>query len=321
VQVVIEPDDDHEQDGDRQATVIHEVAAIQRDTEVSLDTLGLQLTEAKGLLQRVQEVVIDEQARSSLAEQKACQQCGRQHPHKDTKTIVMRTLFGTVRLASPRWRQCPCQSQPTRTFCPLAAALPERSTPELLYLESKFAGLISYGQSASLLAETLPLGRTLHASAVRPHALATAKRLEGELGPEQTIFADGCQRDFDAMPRPDLPLTVGLDGGYVHTSQQRSKRDGWFEVIAGKSMPAHGPPKCFGFVQTYDTKPKRRLFEVLRSQGMQMNQQVTFFTDGGDDVRELPLYLNPPLRTLPGLVPHRDADHRHEPTRQRAACS
>src|SRR6266542_4711226 len=26
---------------------------------------------------------------------------------------------------------------------------------------------------------------------------------------------------------------------------------------------------------------------------MQMNQQVTFLTDGGEDVRELPLYLNP----------------------------
>ena len=25
--------------------------------------------------------------------------------------------------------------------------------------------------------------------------------------------------------------------------------------------------KCFGFVQTLDTKPKRRLFEVLQSQG------------------------------------------------------
>jgi hypothetical protein len=33
------------------------------------------------------------------------------------------------------------------------------------------------------------------------------------------------------------------------------KRDGWFEVIAGKSMPTDGPAKCFGFVQTYDTKP------------------------------------------------------------------
>ena len=53
------------------------------------------------------------------------------------------------------------------------------------------------------------------------------------------------------------------------------------------------PPSVFGFVQTYDTKPKRRLFEVLKSQGMQLNQQVTFVTDGGDDVRELPLYLNP----------------------------
>ena len=79
----------------------------------------------------------------------------------------------------------------------------------------------------------------------------------------------------------------------MHSSQQRSRRDGWFEVIAGKSMPTDGPAKCFGFVQTYDIKPKRRLFEVLKSQGMQMNQQVTFLTDGGEDVRDLPLYLNP----------------------------
>jgi hypothetical protein len=128
---------------------------------------------------------------------------------------------------------------------------------------------------------------------LRLHALSTAERLESELGPEQPMFAEGCQRDWDALPRPDLPLTVGLDGGYVHSSQQRSRRDGWFEVIAGKSVPTEGAAKCFGFVQTYDTKPKRRLFEVLRSQGMQMNQQVTFFTDGGDDVRDLPLYLNP----------------------------
>jgi len=45
-------------------------------------------------------------------------------------------------------------------------------------------------------------------------------------------------------------------------------------------------------VQTYDTKPKRRLFEVLRSQGMAANQQVTFLTDGGEDIRDLPCYLN-----------------------------
>jgi len=64
-------------------------------------------------------------------------------------------------------------------------------------------------------------------------------------------------------------------------------------VIVGKSMPDDGPSKCFGFVQTYDCKPKRGLFEVLRSQGMQMNLQVTFLTAGGEGVRDLPFYLNP----------------------------
>jgi hypothetical protein len=84
----------------------------------------------------------------------------------------------------------------------------------------------------------------------------------------------------------------------VHASTQRSRREGWFEVIAGKSMPAEGEAKCFGFVQTYDPKPKRRLFEVLKAQGMQPNQQVAFLTDGGEDVRELPLYLNPQAEHL-----------------------
>jgi len=46
-------------------------------------------------------------------------------------------------------------------------------------------------------------------------------------------------------------------------------------------------------VQTVDQKPKRRLFEVLQSQGHQLNQQITFLSDGGDTVRELQLYLNP----------------------------
>ena len=31
----------------------------------------------------------------------------------------------------------------------------------------------------------------------------------------------------------------------------------------------------------------------LKSQGLQANQQVTFLSDGADDVRELPLYLSP----------------------------
>jgi hypothetical protein len=63
--------------------------------------------------------------------------------------------------------------------------LPERTTPELGYLEAKFAGLASYGLSAKLLAEVLPLGRPLHATAVHLYAQAVARRLEYEPGEER----------------------------------------------------------------------------------------------------------------------------------------
>ena len=53
------------------------------------------------------------------------------------------------------------------------------------------------------------------------------------------------------------------------------------------------PAKCFGFVQTYDQKPRRRLWEVMKSQGMQENQQVVFMSDGGEDVRRVQEYLHP----------------------------
>ena len=56
--------------------------------------------------------------------------------------------------------------------------------------------------------------------------------------------------------------------------------------------------KRFGSVQTEDTKAKRRLFEVLTSQGFQLNQQITFLSDGKDAVRNLQLYMSPEAEHL-----------------------
>jgi hypothetical protein len=117
------------------------------------------------------------------------------------------------------------------------------------------------------------------------------------------VFIAGCPRDWGHLPIPDGPLTVGIDGGYVRDWAEKQRQ---FEVIVGKSIlaftreDAEDVPssKCFGFVQTFDTKPKRRLFEVLQSQGLQLNQQLTFLSDGGDTVRDLQLYLSPEAEHL-----------------------
>lgn len=55
--------------------------------------------------------------------------------------------------------------------------------------------------------------------------------------------------------------------------------------------------------QSFDEKPKRRLFELLKNQGMQENQQIVFLSDGGEDVRNLQLILESASRASARLVP------------------
>src|SRR5712691_8370069 len=108
----------------------------------------------------------------------------------------------------------------------------------------------------------------------------------------------GLSAFFGELPIPDGPMTVGIDGGYV---KAQGMEQAWFEVIAGKSIVSfrrgedqpNSSIKCFSFVRTYDEKPKRRLHEHLQSQGLQMNQQIEFLSDGGDTVRDVQLYLSP----------------------------
>ncbi len=285
VQVIVDTPDHTE-------PVVREVFALKRDA-LAVDLVGLHLTEAHELVTALQEVLVGAQISQALAQRRCCAHCGRAYRHKDTKKITLRTLFGTLDIDSPRWLRCPCHSAETASFSPLATTLAQHTTPELVYLQARFAAVMSYAQAGALLGEVLPLGRTLHPSVIRAQLHQVATRLEAELGAEDTAGIGGCPRDWDALPRPGMPLTVGLDGGYVHSTTQTSRKDGWFEVVAGKSMPTDGAAKCFAFVQKIETKPRRRLFEVLAAQGMAANQSVTFLTDGGEDIRELPLYLYP----------------------------
>jgi hypothetical protein len=134
VQVIVHPDDDSDA-----TAVVREVFALDREV-LAPDTLGLQQGEAQDLLLAVQDTLVAHQVDAAVAAQVPCPGCGRARRHKDTRAIVVRSLFGTLRLPSPRWWHCDCQAQPTRTFQPLAELLPERTTPELAYLQVRFAG-------------------------------------------------------------------------------------------------------------------------------------------------------------------------------------
>jgi hypothetical protein len=271
---------------------VHEVAHWERGV-LQPETLGLTLAESKEVLHGLQQAMVTHQVDGFQVSQAQCAPCGKPHRRKGTHRFPFRTLFGKLTLESPRYYTCACQPQPQQSWSPLAEVLKERTAPELLYLEVKFAARVSYGLTGELLTELLPIGCPLSTASLHRTVQQVAQRLEGELGDEQVQFIEGGPREWEQLPPPDPPLTVGLDGGYVHAREPRGRRDGWFEVITGKSVPAEGPSRCFALVNKYDQKPKRRLFEILKSQGLQMNQQVVFLSDGGDTVRQLPAYLSP----------------------------
>jgi len=211
VQVIVESDNGV-------GEVVQDIARLERG-QLRPEELGLTLTEAKGLLEGLQRTVIERQIVEYSKQQSSCPLCSKRRSRKGAHDIVYRTIFGKIELSSPRLFHCRCQPQPARSFSPLAELLIERTAPELRYLEAKFASLVSYGLSMKLFEEVLPIGAEINASTIRNHTLAVAERLESELGDEQAFFIEGCERDWEELPRPDMPLTVGIDGGYVDSCE------------------------------------------------------------------------------------------------------
>ncbi|SRR5712692_6437830 len=274
---------------DGRTDTTHEVAVLEKDCQ-RIEQLGLTLAEAKQLLTQLQQHVVAYQASVFVTTRSHCKACGTPLQLKEQTTRVLRTLFGTVLLPSPRLYHCQCRTPMMTTFRPLTALLTESTTPELLFMETKWASLISYGMTARVLKDFLPLDKTLNATTVHNHTLAVAQRCEEELGENEEVMVDSCPGDGGPLSRPTGPLSVGLDGGYVRDWNQKQRH---FEVIVGKAIATAEPAKCFGFVQSYDPKSKQRLRAVLQSQGVQDHQPLTFLSDGGETVRNLPGSLHP----------------------------
>jgi hypothetical protein len=126
----------------------------------------------------------------------------------------------------------------------------------LLYLETRWASLVSYGMTASLLKDVLPISGTIDASTIRRHLHKVATRHEADLGSEQPGAIEGSSTD-----RQPLPQAVVIAGGYVRNWHDKKHN---FEV--GKSMAAGRDDRYL--VRSQDEQPGRRFCEVLRSQDL-----------------------------------------------------
>jgi hypothetical protein len=255
--------------GDGSSAAMTRSVAIERDM-LAPETLGFTLAEAKAILAELQAAIVADQVAAHEREERCCGSCGAARRVKGHRPLTCRTVFGTVQVEALRLRRCGCGKDSVAgdraSFSPVADLLPERTTPELLYLETRWGSLVSYGLAARMLGDVLPLGKAVAPERVRRHLHAVAVREEAMLGDEADgAMWSGCQRDLDELPRPDGPAYVGVDGGFV-----RDRAGSWFEVIAGKFIPGFcrnapedeepRPARCFAFVQAHDDgaqDPKR----------------------------------------------------------------
>ena len=251
-----------------------------------LAEIGLGLEEGKSILAGLQRPIVEAQVNGYLCRHGDCPHCGRRLWRKGSYSVAFRTLYGTVTLTSPRLYRCACRPGKKKTFSPLAALLTENTSPELFYLESKWASLVSFGVTVDLLKDVLPID-CANVSTVRRHLNKVAARAEAELGRDPA-----CPRRESDGSRLDIadPVVVGIDGGYVRNWYAKKRR---YEVVVGKSMVRGRSDRYFGLVQTHDDQPKRRIASVLREQGLSLTEEMTFLTDGVDNVRNLAVDMSP----------------------------
>ena len=262
IQAVIESEDGSE--------VVEEITCVKRG-ELLPATLGLTLSEGKAILRGLQGVLVPAQVEEYIAQEHCCLDCGRSLTCKGHHEITVRSLFGKLTIASPRIYTCTCQPRETKSVSPVASLLNERMTPELRYLTVKAAALESYELAAHWLEEVLPLEGEINDTTVCRQVAEIAEKLDAELSDKEPSV-EGCPRDWARLPDPDGPIAVGLDGGYVPARKGECEQATAFEAIIGKSITAEGQGTTFAFIQGENDKGRRRLHNVLESQGFQANQ-------------------------------------------------
>ena len=136
----------------------------------------------------------------------------------------MKTVFGPVEVPNPRWNRCACQTDGPKTFRPTAAWLQGRTSPEMLYLETKWASLIPFAKVADLLKEVLPVGESANQETVRNHLQVMAERIEQELGEERqlNLFEDRRKTGSNSLCR----MVRSRWGSMAVTCGRRTSRDG-----------------------------------------------------------------------------------------------
>ncbi len=294
------------EDGDRANSAATEpatiVAVVERQDQ-SVVGLGLTLAEGRALLAEVQSVLLSHQTESWMADHRACCRCGAVLAHKYSRSIMMRTDFGKVKIASPRLWKCRCgakRGEARRSVSPLSKAIAQRVSPELEYLQAKWAALLPYRQATELLQKVLPLEKGISLGSTRRRILAIGHALDVQIEHDIVSRSKPEQGDHD---RESVKVgCVSVDSAWLSFSStpraRKAARDlaelksPWttkivqdrrVNIVAGRATFTDRSPRLYAYVHKQVPSAADRPDQFLHTSGVGPSERVTVISDDADE--------------------------------------
>ena len=275
------------------------IVAVVEPKDRCVADLGLTLAEGRALLAEVQSLLVSQQTAGWMESQLACHRCGSMLAHKDARSIVLRTVFGKVDVPSPRRWACSCaakQGQPRRSVSPLCKAVHQRVTPELEYLQAKWAAHLPYRQVTELLREILPLDKGISFGSTRRRILAVGSALDAGIkrdiasGPEAVsaeqvresttvgcVSVDSAWLSFSSSPKS---RKAARDLAELKSPwAQKLTRDRHVNIVAGRATLADRPPRLYAYVHKLVPSAAARLDQFLYASGVAPDERGTVIRD------------------------------------------
>ena len=261
-----------------------------------LKQLGLSLAEGRSLVYEAQRALVNAQAHVFVVASRACPQCGAALSIKAKHTIRYRTVFGKVSIDSPQLRACNCaQHRSTKSFSPLALAVPLRVSPELEYLQVKWAAHLPYAVATTLLKEVLPVDQAISTSGLRNRVWAVGQELDDKV--ESAIRGE---REYPPTDNQAEVVALAVDSVWLRhrfTRQEKEQarvadlyrwkpslpRDRHVNIIAGRAVRVDGSCRVYGYVNKEVTSAATRLDHFLSEQGIAKDQKITVVSDGAGE--------------------------------------
>ena len=259
------------------------LAVIDRHDDV-LEEFGLSLAEGQELLAATQSALVRSQASVWVNTQDYCHGCYTPLRKKDNRSIVMRTVFGKVSLNSPRFWSCDCEKTPhwqAHTISPLAQALPKRVTPELEYLQTKWAAHLPYAAATALLKEILPLQNGISASGARHRIRAISDEIDIRV---EHDIASRLPIDEVKQPGESVQVSaVSVDSAWLKHCRPRRGYGQQVNIAAGRATLVDGKTRVYAYVGKRVRSGATRLDHFLGKCGVRWDERVTVISDGAGE--------------------------------------